>query len=254
MRILVTSSKGGIGKSTLSVGLALAFAEMGRRVLLCDCDLGGRCLDMFLGEENNVLFDIGDLAAGRTDAAGVISNPWKMGNLFFCLSPAFYDPEDFSTGALVKALSQIEAECGADHVICDTAGMICAPKIAAEFADTLLVVSTQQPASVRAAEAAAILMGGREHMNRRLVISNFDGKAAKRGSRAGILKIIDGSGMQCVGIVPHDKKLMLAGERGEIPAQRCPGMQAFRNIAARLEGDSVKLFYGISGISRQTSL
>lgn len=252
MRILVTSSKGGIGKSTLSVGLALAFAEMGRRVVLCDCDLGGRCLDMFLGEENNVLFDIGDLAAGRTDAARTVLNPWDMQNLFFCPSPAAYEPADFPPGAIGGALMQLEAYCKADHVICDTAGLICAPKIAAEFADTLLVVSTQQPASVRAAEAAAVQMGVRERMEKRLVISNFDWKAAKRGSRAGILSIIDGSGMQCAGIVPHDEKLMLAGERGEIPPERSPGMQAFRNIAERLEGGSVKLFEKISGIPKRS--
>ncbi len=254
MRILVTSSKGGIGKSTLSVGLAIAFAKMGRRVLLCDCDLGGRCLDMFLGEEDNILFDIADLAAGRTDAGSVLSNPWKIPNLFFCPSPALYYPGDFEAGALGGALRALEAECDADHVICDTAGMIAAPDIAKDFADTLLVVSTQQPASVRAAESAAVFLGGKERMERRLIISNFDRKAAKSGSRAGILDIIDGSGMQCAGIVPHDGELMLAGERGVLPPERCPGMQAFMNIAARLEGNSVKLFSGISGIRGKRAL
>lgn len=249
MRILVTSSKGGIGKSTLSAGLALAFAKMGRKVLLCDCDLGGRCLDMFLGEEDNILFDIGDLAAGRTTAANVLSNPWSIPTLFFCPSPAIYDPKDYSDGALAGALKALEAACGADHVICDTAGMVCAPEIAREYADTLLVVSTQQPASVRAAEAAAVLMGAKERMERRLIISNFDPKSAKTGSRAGILEIIDGSGMQCAGIVPHDAELMLAGERGQIPPERSAGMRAFQNIAARLEGNSVKLFDGIPKIN-----
>lgn len=254
MKILVTSSKGGIGKSTLSVGLAIAFAQAGRRVLLCDCDLGGRCLDMFLGEEDNILFDISDLAAKTTDAAGVISHPWGMENLFFCPSPAIYDPEKISGGRLTDALVELQSYCGADHVICDTAGMVCAPEIAKNFADTLLVVSTQQPASIRAAESAALLLGADKRMEKRLIISNFDPKAAQKGKRAGILDIIDGSGMQCAGIIPHDRELMLAGERGEIPPASSPGMCAVRNIASRLEGYDVKLFSGISGMRRRKIL
>lgn len=254
MRILVTSSKGGIGKSTVSAGIALAFAKRGKRVLLCDCDLGNRCLDMFLGVSDKILFDIGDVAAGRADAGDAIVTAWGMSDLYFCPSAHKYSPEDFSEGRLTAALAKLEDKCGADVVICDTAGMLCAPEIAAGFADTGIVVSTQQPASVRAAENTAILMNDSGLADTCLVISGFEWRSAEKGSRAGIIDIIDGAGIRCVGIVPYDRRLMLAGEAGQPPADGGAAMQAFMNIAARLDGYSVKLFYGIGGISGKKSL
>lgn len=254
MKILVTSSKGGIGKSTLSAGLALAFAKMGKRVLLIDCDLGGRSLDMFLGIEDSVLFDIGDVACDRCSPDDALLNPWDTVNLFFCPSPAVYEPGDFDGDGLVHAIRALEDSCGADVVICDTAGMICAPAIAEKYAKTALVLATQQPASVRAAESAAILLGDHGLTDAKLVISNFEWKSAEKGSRAGILDIIDGAGVQCVGVVPHDRSLMLAGEAGKQPPRRSLGMQAFTNIAERLCGNSVKLFSGMDRISGKKAL
>ncbi len=252
MRILVTSSKGGIGKSTLAVGLAVTFAGMGRRVLLCDCDVGGRCLDMFLGEEHNVLFDIGDVSAGRADAKDALINPWGMGNLFFCPASAVYEPEDFCNGAIDRALRDLEAACAADHVICDTAGMVVAPDIAGMFADTALVVSTQQPASVRAAETTAVILSERGLADSRLIINMFEWQSAEKGARAGIIDMIDGAGIRCGGIVPYSRALMLAGESGKPVGDKSPVTQAFRNIAGRLEGDTVKLFDGIpKAVSRK---
>lgn len=254
MKILVTSSKGGIGKSTLSAGLALAFAQMGKRVLLIDCDLGGRSLDMFLGTEDSVLFDVGDVAMGRCRPDDALRNPWDTVNLFFCPSPAVYHPGDFDGDALVDAIRALEGACGAEVVICDTAGMICAPDIARKYAKTVLVLSTQQPASVRAAESTAMLMGDYGITDAKLVISNFEWKSAEKGSRAGILDIIDGAGVQCIGIVPHDRTLMLAGEAGNQPPKRSLGMQAFANIADRLCGYNVKLFSGMDKISGKKAL
>lgn len=254
VRILVTSSKGGIGKSTVSVGLALALAEMGRRVLLADCDLGGRSLDLLLGEESDVLFDIGDVAHGRVAPSDAILSPWGIKNLSFCPSPAACPIGDISGEALIRALRELEAECGAEYVICDTAGMVYAPELAAKYADTALVAATQQPASVRAAEATAMLLADRGLEDSRLIINCFEWKSAEKGSRTGILDIIDGAGIRCCGIVPYDRSLMLAGESGDPPREDSDGMIAFENIARRLEGENVRLFYGMSRISGKKAL
>jgi len=254
VKILVTSSKGGIGKSTLSAGLAYAFARRGKRVLLCDCDLGGRSLDMFLGEEDRVLFDIADVAKGRASADDALLNPWDTVNLFFCPSPAVYRPGDLTADELIRAIKSLETAVGADVVICDTAGFAYAPDIAAGYAKTALVVATQQPASVRAAESTAMLLRDRGLKDSRLIISAFEWKSAMKGKRAGILDIIDGAGVQCAGIVPYDRGLMLSGEAGQPPAEGSDALQAFDNIAARLDGYNIKLFMGISKISGKKSL
>lgn len=254
VRILVTSSKGGIGKSTVSAGLALALAEMGRRVLLADCDLGGRSLDLLLGEEGDVLFDIGDVAHGRAAPSDAILKPWGNGNLSFCSSPAVCPTGDISADALIRALKELEAECGAEYVICDTAGMVYAPELAGKYADVALVAATQQPVSVRAAEATAMLLAERGLEDSRLIINCFEWRAAEKGSRSGILDIIDGAGIRCCGVVPFDRSLMLAGEAGEPPREDSDGMLAFENIARRLEGENVRLFSGMSRISGKRSL
>ena len=83
-RILVTSSKGGVGKSTTSLLLALSLAKRGKRVLLCDCDIGSRCLDMLLGIEDEVVYDIGDVYGGNVSAERAIIRPDGRGGLMFC--------------------------------------------------------------------------------------------------------------------------------------------------------------------------
>ena len=254
MKILVTSSKGGIGKSTLSVGLANAFAAMGIHVLLVDLDLYGRSLDLLLGVDDEALFDIGDLCAGRCTPDKVLLHPWDGKNVDFCPSPAVYDAADFAPGAIAKALDAL-AECtGADHVICDTAGMVCAPEVATGFADTVLLVTTQIPTSVRAVPSTVTALGlGENDADRlRLVINTFDVRDAADGTREGVLSIIDESGVRCAGIVPYDRSLMLAAEDGELPDAKSPAMTALRNIALRLEGNDVKLFTGIKSIKKKT--
>ena len=253
MKIVVTSTKGGIGKSTVSAGIALTLVERGRRVLLCDCDLSGRCLDLILGEESHALFDIGDVAAGRCSPADALLHPWRIDALSLCPGPAVYSADDFVGDALTAALVGLEAAAGADYVICDTAGMTAAPDICKSFADTALIIATQQPASIRAAEATAARLKDSGVRDCRLVINDFEWREAYSGERAGILDIIDGSGVMCAGIVPHDRTLMLAGESGIRPPEG-RARTAFGNIAARLEGEYVKLFEGIGGISKRRAL
>lgn len=252
MRIVVTSTKGGIGKSTVSVGLALALAERGRCVLLCDCDLTGRCLDLILGEDGRALFDIGDVSGGRCSAEDAFLHPWHKDNFYLCPGPAVYQAEDYEGGALSAALEALEAASGAEYVICDTAGMNVVPELAG-FADTAVIIATQQPASIRAAEVTCARMRDAGIADARLVINDFEWREAYSGERAGILDIIDGAGTVCAGIVPHDRTLMLAGEVGICPPSG-RARTAFANIAARLEGEFVKLFSGIGGISKRRAL
>lgn len=251
MRILVTSSKGGIGKSTLAAALALALSDRGRRVLLCDCDVDGHSLDLFLGVQDTALFDLGDVAAGRCTAADALICPWGRDSLRFCPAPAGIGTK-IEAGPLTAALAALEAEAGADTVILDTAGTVYAPILAA-FCDTALVLSTQQPASVRAAEATALMLGDRGDAEVLLVINSFEPSSARKGRRSGILDIIDGSGIRCIGAIPYDRQLMMAGELGDVPRES-DGMTAIRNIAARLDGETVRLFSGISDIKKKHTL
>ncbi len=249
-RIVVTSAKGGIGKSTAALGLAAALANAGHRTLLVDCDIGNRCLDLMLGLEDRVLYDLSDVAEGRCTPSDALIQPEGMTDLYFCAAPvtAAAEPES-EISAYIQALRLLAEETNAEYILCDTAGTgPLVRAIAEDFAHGALVIATQQPASIRSAEHTASLMETWGNLPCRLLISMFEDRAATDGSRAGLLEIIDKTHVRTVGVVPRDRALMLAQEEGRLPDGKSRAGRAFRNIAIRLTGEDVPLFYGIREI------
>ena len=247
---MVTSSKGGIGKSTVATGLALALCEQGMKVLLVDCDFGNCCLDMLLGAENRVIFTLADLMEGRASTEDVLLQPdiRPDGKLYFCAAPRG-GADTPAAESLVDALKALEAAVRPDLTVVDTAAGIEVPGILAErFADGALLVASQMPVSVRAAETTAARLSEKGMGFIRLVINNFEASAVRSGERAGILSIIDQTAVRTIGVVPTDRSLMLAQEEGRAPAEGSPAAAAFRNIARRLNGETVRLFTGIRGV------
>lgn len=249
-KLMISSSKGGIGKSTVSVGLAHALTELGKTVLLVDLDFGNCCLDMLLGLEDEVLFTVADRETVLRDPAGVLLHPdWPEGDrLFFCPAPrgGQYNPE---IGSLCEVLRALEDACRPDFVLLDTAAGIELPRaLAGAYAEGALLVASQMPVSLRAAEntARALEDLGLSHV--RLVINNFDPDAVRSGERCGILAAIDQAAAQTVGVIPRDRELMLAAERGALPGCKSPAARAFRNVARRLMGEGVRLFDGIPSL------
>ena len=160
-RILVTSAKGGIGKSTVALGVAAALSREGHRVLLLDCDAGNRCLDLMLGVENSVLYDLSDVYEGRcTPDAAFLSCP-GLPNLVFCAAPV--DPfTDLDADRFCGVLTSLAEASHAEFVICDTAGLGDGVRaIISGFADGALVIATQQPASIRSADRILVIQDGK---------------------------------------------------------------------------------------------
>ena len=122
-KILVTSSKGGIGKSTVALGVAAALSREGRRVLLVDCDAGNRCLDLMLGVEDTVLYDLSDVYEDRCTAEQAFLSCPGLPNLVFCAAPG--DPfSDLDKERFCHTLTALAEASYADFVICDTAGRL----------------------------------------------------------------------------------------------------------------------------------
>ena len=253
-RILVSSAKGGIGKSTTALGLAAALASRGRRVLLADCDVGNRCLDLMLGLEDCVLSDIGDVAAGRCAPDAALIPVPGMDSLRFCAAPNVW-PEGCPLSRLPEALGELAEAAGAEFVICDSAGVGDAVRaVVSDFADGVLILSTQQPASIRSAERTASAFWELKQIPSRLIISCFDTRAARRQTRAGLLEIIDRTHLRTIGVVPYDGALLLAQENGR-PVGAAPMADAAHgNIARRLLGEDVRLFEGMGRLRAQRLL
>lgn len=250
-RIIVTSSKGGVGKSTTAAYLALSLSERGKRVLVCDLDLGSRCLDMFYGVENSTVYDFGDVYCGKVDARRAIIKCASGVN--FCASSLSLKADEVFTSRLCDTVSALSDAAQADYVICDTSGTTI-PSRLAKWANLGLVCTTQQPASVRGAETTAQLLRESGLSSMRLVITSFEYREAKKQTRSGLLEMIDRSTVRAIGAVPYDRELFLAQESGKTAERGTPARQAYDNIAARLCGEERKLFASIRGYKGKNAL
>ncbi|MBE6641513.1 MAG: hypothetical protein E7619_07990 [Ruminococcaceae bacterium] len=257
-RILVTSCKGGVGKSTVSSNLAYALAKRGKRVLLVDMDLGNRSLDIMLGVEDNVLFDICDVAADRVSAERVLLTTEARPGIFFCPAPYLYDG-DLTPENLDAALLKLEAYCQPDYTVLDTSGGAdCSVQLSAACAKRAIIVTTPAPTAVRAAEKSGDLLVGHGVEDLMLIVSGMETDPAKAGEHYGINEMIDRTSVRIIGIVPKDAKLALLTERGLLCGEskkiKSVSQTAFENIAARLDGEHVPLLCKVRGIKNRKKL
>lgn len=242
--IVIASSKGGVGKSTVALGLAEAMAKRGEGVLICDLDFGNACLDILTGCENNVMYTVADAASGRcAPEDAVIDIEDRDLSLLACTSGGRLDMSELDGEKVIDAVKSAAEYSGASVVIIDTsAGVNPITNAAAKAADTILVVSGHNPISLRAAESTVSRFSTFAEGEIKLVVNQFDAQSVlrRRSSRKGLLGIIDSSRATLLGVVPYDYGLMLHAEgvKGDADA----AYRAFDNIAARIFGEDVPLF------------
>ncbi len=269
---MVASSKGGVGKSTVALGIAAALSERGRRVLICDLDFGNACLDMLLGVQDSVICTVQDAAKGLSSpekALIKIDMPERvkrksrkkakdpLGELWF-LPCAFGVETSFSeeeedgkvTAASVCASVREAAEAvEAEYVILDTgAGANAVISAVAGICTSAIVVTGQMPVALRSAEKTSARLSELLVSDIRLMINNFDAKGITEDRRTGLFSAIDGARTPLLGVIPHDPALMLVHERLRKAAGEAS--VAFANIAARLEGENVPLFSGMKKLRK----
>lgn len=249
-RVLITSSKGGVGKSTVTANLARAFAALGKRTLVIDFDLSNRSLDMLFGCEDRVLYDLGDLIDGTADTKEVVLQ--RNRNLYFvpgyalCRTPP-------AKAAFERALSKLEKATRAEIVLIDTSGSADASAhIASKLCDAAIVISTESAVSIRAAESSAALLQEAGIQKQWLVINRFRTSLFRRDDTATVSEIIDRTRLSILGLVPHSDYLASEQEAGRLIAEahyRDNCRDAFRNIAKRFLGEQIPLFDGFSRMS-----
>jgi len=265
--IMISSSKGGVGKSTTALGIATQIALLGESALLCDLDFGNACLDILLGVENRVLYTVSDVAKGncRPSDALVSDSDTGVNGLMLLPCPAgaavkISENEEegaISPDSVIEALKKSAAESHCRYVVIDTgAGVSPLTDAAAKLAHTIIVVASHNPISLRAAEGTVARFNALGKKDIRLVINSFEAEATlnKKQHRKSLLDIIDSSRAQLVGVVPYDYGLLLRHE-GLSPAsfksEISDSDKAFYNIARRLMGEDVPVFNGIKKLRRR---
>ncbi|MGN1320843.1 MAG: AAA family ATPase [Acutalibacteraceae bacterium] len=233
--VATTSGKGGTGKSTVSVALAIAFAKMGKSVLLVDMDEGLRCLDLILGVDSKIVFDLSDILSGQPIANATYTVP---SNPLISVIPAPTDIGHIKADKLSQFAEKVKLNY--DAVIFDfPAGMDFSLYSAIGSDTQFLAICNPDPVSVRdAASVCAALPQSK--VPARLIINRFDAEYIKKKIYSNIDDIIDISGFRLIGIVPQSSELMLLPVNHKIKA-RSRSFKAVYRIARRLYGEEVRL-------------
>lgn len=232
-KVLATvSGKGGVGKSTVAVGLGVAFARKGCKVLLVDMDEGLRCLDLMLGADKTAVFDLSDVLSGKEIEDAVYSCTFQDG-LFLIPAPA-------KTGLIdntaLKKFS-LSVKDMFDIVIFDFPAGIDTEQYLSLPKDTLfLTVAVPDPVSVRdAAYLSDVLY--EQKLSARLIINRFIYKQKRKLRFKNIDEIIDTASLRLVGIVPESDEMSLFSLKHKLP-KRSKVFRSLLRISDRLEGKS----------------
>ena len=233
--LATTSGKGGTGKSTVSCGLAIAFSRLGKRVLLVDMDEGLRCLDLLLGVDEKVVFDLADILNGTPITDGIYSSP---SNPNINVIPAPSSIGSISFEALSYFAKAVKSTF--DVVIFDfPAGLDFTLYSAIGDDVQFLTICNPDPVSVR--DAAAVCSSlPKTNNDPRLIINRFDSEYIKKKVYSNIDDIIDISGFRLLGLVPQSKELMLLSVAHNVN-KKSKAFKALFRIAKRLIGEDVKL-------------
>jgi len=233
-RIAVVSGKGGVGKSTISACLAQQMAARGHRVLLIDCDIGLRSLDLILGVDEHVLFTWADVALGRCTLKQAVMVFDKLHLLCAPLQPERALQEDMLQ-TLVKSCAEY------DVILIDApAGIGFGFRTALLACNRCVIVTTADPICVRSVAAAskqAMRLGCNDI---RLLINRFDRRQVLRGEFLMIDDVIDLTETQLIGVVPQELRLFAQTANGA-PLKESIVTQALARVAARLDGENVPL-------------
>lgn len=241
--IVITSGKGGVGKTTTSANIGTALALQGKKVVMVDTDIGLRNLDVVMGLENRIIYDLIDVAEGRCRLNQALVKDKRFDELYMLPAAQTKDKNDISPDAVRQIILDLKRDF--EFVIIDCpAGIEQGFKNAIAGADKAIVVTTPENAAVRDADRIIGLLEKQENIESpKLVINRIRPNMVKKGEMLDIDEICSVLAIDLLGIVPDDEHVIKAANSGE-PTVMNPNSRAaiaYRNIARRILGDSVPL-------------
>jgi len=240
--IVVTSGKGGVGKTTTTANLGAALAKLGEKVAVIDVDVGLRNLDVVMGLEGRVVFDLIDVLEGRAKVRQALIRDKRVENLFLLPASQTKDKEALDAARFRELVQRLLTEEGFDRVLIDSpAGIEKGFQTAAAPAEGALVVVNPEVSSVRDADRIIGLLEAREIRENFLIINRLRPKMVARGDMLSVEDVVEILGLKPIGIIPEDEQVLISTNQGEplVLKGTSPAAVAYLETARRIRGEEV---------------
>ncbi|HVO70510.1 MAG TPA: septum site-determining protein MinD [Aggregatilineaceae bacterium] len=242
--ITVTSGKGGVGKTTATANLAVALAGLGRKVVCVDADIGLRNLDVVMGLENRIVYDLVDVVEGRCKLRQALVKDKRVPDLYLLPAAQTRDKTAVSPQDMVTLINQLRDSC--DFILIDSpAGIEWGFRNAIAPADEIIVVTNPEAPAVRDADRIIGLLEAEERrLPTSLLLNRTKPDMIRRGDMLSVNDVLEILSVRLLGVIPEDELVLIASNRGTpltLDSHKSPAGGAFVNIARRITGEKVPL-------------
>jgi len=238
--ITITSGKGGVGKTTATANLGIALASLGQKVVCIDADIGLRNLDVVMGLENRIVYDLVDAVEGRCRLSQAMIRDKRHPSLFLIPAAQSRDKTAIAPSDMVFLCNELRSEV--DWIIIDSpAGIERGFRNAIAPANEVLVVTNPEVSAVRDADRIIGLIEAEEKGTAKLVINRLNPEKVKKGDMLSASDVVELLAIPLIGIVPEDEAVLVSINHGYpvVLNERSEAGKAFMNIGRRLLGEEV---------------
>lgn len=248
--LVVTSGKGGVGKTTSAATLGVALAQSGQKVVVVDFDVGLRNLDLVMGAERRVVFDLINVVQGVVKLHQALIRDKRIDTLSLLPASQTRDKEALTEEGVARVIAELREKF--DWVICDSpAGIERGATLAMRHADTAIIVTNPEISSVRDSDRIIGLLDSKteraakgECIDKYLLITRYDAARVTRGEMLSIDDVLEILSIPLIGIIPESEEVLKASNLGSpvtINAPMSSPARAYRDAAKRLNGEEVEM-------------